>query len=237
MRQRLTTLVFLLPPSGLKNRLLRTLGHAVPASARVGINLVQRVDRFELGEGTVIHHFNWFRDLRLVKTGTGCRILLFNWFTGDSGFEPGMEQTARMRTLEMGDHSHIISQHYFDCGGGVVIGNQTWITGIRTTVLTHAFDPHNGGMILEPVVLQDRAVIATCCTMLPGTIVGEGALVAAGSTTWTGQEAKGGNLHGGVPARRLSAISIPGWVYDRARYQPEGSVVAPPHADPELRTE
>lgn len=237
MRRRLTTLVFLLPPSGLKNRLLRMLGHAVPDSARIGINLVQRVDRFEIGEGTVIHHFNWFRDLRLVRTGTGCRILLFNWFTGDSGYEPGMEPPEHARSLVMGDHSHIISQHYFDCGGGVLIGDQTWITGIRTTVLTHAFDPHNGGMLLQPVTLHDRSVLATCCTLLPGAVVGEGALVAAGSTLWTGQESKAAHLHGGVPARRLAAIDIPRWVYNRARYQPDGAVVAPPHAHPELRTE
>ncbi|KAB2812246.1 hypothetical protein F9L07_10605 [Pimelobacter simplex] len=77
MRQALTTLVFLLPPSRLKNRLLRRLGHVIPDTAVVGINLVRRVDRFELGEGSLIHHFNMFRDLRLVKMGIGCRIMLF----------------------------------------------------------------------------------------------------------------------------------------------------------------
>ena len=37
--------------------------------------------------------------------------------------------------------------------------------------------------------------------------------------------------------RGLSAITIPGWVHDRARYQPEGVVVASPDTHPELRTE
>ena len=94
VRQALTTLVFLLPPSKLKNRLLRRLGHVVPDTAVVGINLVRRVDRFELGEGALIHHFNMFRDLRLVKLGVGCRIMLFNQVVGDSGYEPGATQTA-----------------------------------------------------------------------------------------------------------------------------------------------
>jgi len=227
VRQALTTLVFLLPPSQLKNRLLRLLGHDVPATATVGICLVRRVDRFELGEGSLIHHFNLFRDLRLVKMGIGCRIMLFNQIVGDSGYEPGAAQTENLRTLRMGDDSHIISQHYLDCGGGIVLGDQTWVTGIRSTLLSHAFDPTNGGIILDPVTIGDRAVVATSCTMLPGTVIGEGALVAAGSTTWTGQEAKGAHLHGGVPARRLAPIDIPAHVYDRARYQGPRDVVAP----------
>ncbi|WP_182377807.1 hypothetical protein [Nocardioides sp. WS12] len=238
MRQALTTLVFLLPPSGIKNRLLRKLGHDVPDTAVVGICLVRRVDRFELGEGTLIHHFNLFRDLRLVKTGVGCRIMLFNQIVGDSGYEPGAVQTENLRTLRMGDDSHIISQHYLDCGGGVVLGDQSWVTGIRSTLLSHAFDPTNGGVILDPVTIGDRAVVATSCTMLPGTVVGEGALLAAGSTTWTGQEVKSGHLSGGVPARRLSVIDIPAHVYGRARYQRPGDVVGTPEPPTsELRSE
>lgn len=237
MRQALTTLVFLLPPSSLKIRLLNLLGHQIHPTATIGICLVRRVDRFEIGEGSLIHHFNWFRDLRLVRMGTGCRIMLFNQIVGDSGYEPGVEQAGDLRTLRMGDHSHVISQHYLDCGGGIILGSETWVTGIRSTLLSHAFDPNNGGVILEPVTIGDRAVIATSCTMLPGTVIGEGALVAAGSTTWTGQEAKGGHLHGGVPARRLAVIDIPRHVYGRARYQPAGGVVAPANPPSEWRSE
>lgn len=229
MRQALTTLVFLLPPSGLKIRLLNRLGHQIHPTAVIGICLVRRVERFEVGERSLIHHFNLFRDLRLVKLGEGCRIMLFNQVVGDSGYEPGAEQTENLRTLRLGDFSHIISQHYLDCGGGVLLGNETWVTGIRSTLLSHAFDPTNGGVILDPVTIGDRAVVATSCTMLPGTTIGEGALIAAGSTTWTGQEAKGGHLHGGVPARRLAAIDIPAHVYLRARHPGATGVVAPPN--------
>lgn len=229
VRQALTTLVFLLPPSALKNRLLNRLGHQIHPTATIGICLVRRVGRFEVGERSLIHHFNLFRDLRLVRMGDGCRIMLFNQVVGDSGYEPGIEQTDDLRTLRLGDYSHIISQHYLDCGGGIILGNESWVTGIRSTLISHAFDPNNGGVILDPIRIGDRAVIATSCTMLPGTVIGEGALVAAGSTTWTGQEAKGGHLHGGVPARRLAAIDIPAHVYLRARHPGATGVVAPPN--------
>jgi acetyltransferase-like isoleucine patch superfamily enzyme len=119
----------------------------------------------------------------------------------------------------MGEQSHIIGHHYLDCGGGVVMEDNTWLTGIRSTVLSHAFDPQDGQVLLEPVVLRKGAVVATSCTMLPGSILGEGALLAAGSSLWTRQEASAGHLHGGVPARRLSPITIAPEGYQRARYQ------------------
>ncbi len=220
MRQALTTLVFLLPPSALKIRLLNLLGHRVHATSRIGICFVQRVDHFDIAEGVLIGHFNMFRDLALVEMGFGARIMMFNQVLGDSGYEADAVDNGTMRTLRMGAHSHIISQHYLDCGGGVLMAENSWLTGIRSTLLTHAFDPHEGGVILEPVRLEAGAVVATSCTMLPGTVIGEGSLVAAGSTTWTRQEVASGSLAGGVPARRLSTMQISSWVYNRARYQP-----------------
>jgi acetyltransferase-like isoleucine patch superfamily enzyme len=208
-------LVFVLPPSSLKNRLLNLLGHDVHPSARVGICFAQHVDRFELAEGVVIGIWNAFRYLARVQMGRGSRIVMFNWILGGSGFEPGEDELGVRRTLRMGDQSHIISFHFLECGGGLLMEDRCWITGVRSTVMSHAFDPREGGLILQPVSLKEGAVVATNCTMLPGTTVGEGALLAAGSTTWTGQELQGGFLHGGVPARRLAPIEVPDSAYER----------------------
>jgi acetyltransferase-like isoleucine patch superfamily enzyme len=123
----------------------------------------------------------------------------------------------------MGQFSHVMSSHYLDCGAGVTIHDDAWITGIRSTVLTHAFDPENGGIRLNPIVLEKGSVVATSCTMLPGTVIGAGALLAAGSTTWTGQELVAEAVHGGVPARRLAPITMPESAYKHLRYVPKGS--------------
>lgn len=219
MRHALTTLVFLLPSSGLKIRLLNRLGHRVHPTAQVGICLVQRVDRFDLAEGVRIGNFNIFRFMALVQMGRGSRIVMFNWVLGGSGFEPDAEDTGSLRTLRMGDHCHIISMHYLDCGGGLLMADDTWITGLRSTVLTHAFDPRDGGVILAPVTIGSGSVVSTTCTMLPGTVIGEGSLLAAGSTTWTGQQVPEACLAGGVPARRLSPMTFSPAVYQRQRYQ------------------
>ncbi|MBW8751445.1 MAG: hypothetical protein JF565_08470 [Propionibacteriales bacterium] len=215
MRHHLTMLVFLLPASSLKNRLLNRLGHTVHPSARIGICLAQHVDRFELAEGVRIGNFNAFRYLARVQLGRGSRIVMFNWILGGSGFEPGEDELGVRRTLRMGDQSHIISFHFLECGGGLLMADRCWITGVRSTVLSHAFDPREGGLILQPVTLKEGAVVATNCTLLPGSVVGEGALLAAGSSVWTGQELQAAHLHGGVPARRLAPIEVPDSAYER----------------------
>jgi acetyltransferase-like isoleucine patch superfamily enzyme len=208
-------LVFLMPACGLKIRLLNRLGHRVHPTARIGICLVQSVERFEISEGVVIGNFNAFRFLKLVQLGKDARIVMFNWILGGSGFEPGAVDNGTLRTLRMGERAHIVSMHYLDCGGGLLMADQSWITGIRSTVLTHAFDPVNGGLILEPVTLERAAVISTNCTVLPGVTLGEGALLAAGSTAWTRQQVAAAHLHGGVPARRLTPITVEPSLYDR----------------------
>jgi acetyltransferase-like isoleucine patch superfamily enzyme len=218
VRHLLTKLVFLLPPSRLKNRLLNRLGHDIHPSVVIGICLVHQVDRFELAEGVQIGHFNSFGGMTLVRMGRKSRIVMFNTILGVSGLEPGKEDHPDRMTLRMGDNAHIISSHYLDCGGGLILADRSWITGVRSTVLTHAFDPRAGNVVLRPVTLAEGAVVATSCTMLPGTVIGEGALLAAGSTTWTGQEVQGGHLHGGTPARRISPIDIPDFAYDRLKH-------------------
>jgi acetyltransferase-like isoleucine patch superfamily enzyme len=212
-------LVFLLPASRLKNWLLNRLGHQIHPTARIGICLAQGVERFELAEGVHIGNFNAFRYLKLVQIGRGSRIRIFNWILGGSGFEPGAVDHGSLRTLRMGEDAHIISFHFLDCGGGLIMADHSWITGIRSTVLTHAFDPVNGGLILEPVTLEKAAAVSTNCILLPGVTIGEGALLAAGSTAWTRQQVAAAHLHGGVPARRLTPITIEASLYERRRYE------------------
>ncbi|TCJ30164.1 acyltransferase [Nocardioides jejuensis] len=215
MRHILTTLVFLLPFKGLKVRLLRLLGHDIHPTASIGINFVQRVEHFSLAEGARIGHFNVFRFMKRVEMGRGSRMALFNWVLGGAGFEGNLEENPHLRTLRMGEGSVVISFHYLDCGGGVLMEDNSWLTGIRSTVLSHAFDPKDGGVILEPVILEKRSAAATNCTLLPGAVLGEGALLAAGSTLWTRQKAAAQCLHGGVPARRLAPIDMPDSLYNR----------------------
>lgn len=218
MRALLTTLFFLLPSGSLKIRLLRLVGHDIHPQVRIGVCLVHKVDHFVLAEGANIGQFNVFRGLALVRMDRGAMIHQFNWITGDSGREEGPAENPIRRQLHMAEHAHVLSRHMLDCGGGVILEADTWMTGIRSTVFSHSFDPVNGGIMLEPVRLKRGSMVATSCTLLPGTTVGEGSLLAAGSTTWAKQTLRDGSLYGGCPARRLAPMQISDWVYQRNRY-------------------
>lgn len=208
----------------MKNRLLNRLGHSVHPKAQLGICLVRHVDRFDIAEGALIGHFNFFQQMALVELGYGAQIMLSNSILGYAGEHANDDvDLGELRTLRMAKFSHVMSNHYLDCGGGITLGENSWITGIRSTVLTHAFDPVAGGIHLAPVVLEEGAVVSTSCTILPGTVVGAGALVAAGSATWTGQKLAGKSMHGGVPARRLAPIAMSDKAYEHGRYIPDQS--------------
>lgn len=218
MRSLLTTLAFLLPLKRLKVRLLNLLGHQIHPTALIGINLVRNVQRFEMAEGAAIGHFNVIGGLRLVRMGYGARINYFNMIASGLTLDSGPDPRDVKGTLQMGPHSRIISWHQLDCSGGVVLGEECWMSGMRSTVLSHAFDPYEGGFVVEVVELKRRAVLGTNCTLLPGVTVGEGALLAAGSTAWTRQQLDDRSLYGGVKAQRLREIEQADYLFHFNRY-------------------
>jgi acetyltransferase-like isoleucine patch superfamily enzyme len=218
VRSLLTTLAFLLPFQGLKKRLLNLLGHDIHPGALIGITLVRNVGRFELAEGAVIGHFNVIGGLARVSLEYGARINPFNMIMSGYSGEAEYAHPELKASLIMRPHSRIISWHQFDCSGGVVLGEDAWVTGMRSTLLSHAFDPYEGGFILEPIHLERRAVLGTNCTVLPGVRVGEGSLLAAGSTAWTRQQLDAHSLYGGVKAVRLGPIEQDDYLFDYRRY-------------------
>ena len=73
------------------------------------------------------------------------------------------------------------------------------VVGYRSTILCHEYasDFYRTG----PVVIGKRATIGANCTLLPGVIVGDGAVVSAMSLV--NRDIPAGELWGGVPVRKL----------------------------------
>jgi acetyltransferase-like isoleucine patch superfamily enzyme len=214
----LTTLLFLLPPGRLKNRLLRMAGHDVHPTALIGYCFVRGVERFELAEGVRIGHGNVFRGIKLVRMGRGAMIHQFNWITGDSGFRPEQQDPEYGRKLLMATHAHIYSRHYVDCGGGIIMEENTWFTGVRSSIFTHSIDPETGTMLFKPVRVREGAMIAMCSTVLPGTTFGLGTFLAAGAVTKPNQTLDDRALYGGSPAKFVAPYKISETIRDWNRY-------------------
>lgn len=106
------------------------------------------------------------------------------------------------RGVRIGDHCIIGNDVFLDGRRGITIGENVNIGG-HVQVFTMEHDPqHVGfGATGAPVVIGDRAYVATRATVLPGVTIGEGAVVAAGAVVT--RDVPPFTIVGGVPARHI----------------------------------
>jgi len=136
--------------------------------------------------------------LRMMGAKIGKRVVYY----------PGVwVAVAPNNTLEIGDDVDLALDVLVTCGGGVTIGDRTLI-GYRTQILSsnHIVPPRpqrifSSGHESQPVIIGKDVWIGANCIILPGVIIGEGAVVAAGSVVTRSIEPW--HIVAGVPARTL----------------------------------
>ncbi|GLZ41873.1 hypothetical protein [Actinokineospora sp. NBRC 105648] len=205
LRSLLRTACWLLPPGGLKNRLLRALGHRVHPSARVGVCLLTGATDVSVGAGATIGHGNVFRGLRGLHIGADAIVGQFNWWSIAPSLELGGPESGHGVAV-LGDHAVLTNRHYLDISGGLRLAEFATLGGVRCTVLTHSVDLDSGKQTLAAVVLDHQAFISTNCVVMAGSHLTERAVLAAGSVTALGGRYAAHTLHGGVPAKVIRPI-------------------------------
>lgn len=115
------------------------------------------------------------------------------------------------RNLVVGDDVDFAKDVLVTTDGGVCIGNRVLI-GYRTQILSsnHAVPAKparifNAGHVKAPVEIGDDVWIGANCTILPGVVVGEGSIVAAGSVVT--RDVPPFTYVGGVPAKVIKERS------------------------------
>ena len=201
-----TQVVWLWPPSPLKNRVLSWLGASIGSNVRLAPCLVVRVAKVVVGDGVAVGWFNVFRDLPEVSLGDGVSIGQWNWFSASSEF------TGSQARLRVDRGGAITSRHYIDCSGGVHVGELASVAGHRTTILSHEIDLEVNRQITRPVTIGARSFISTNSLILSGSAVPPRCVVAAGAVV-TRQEYATGMLIAGVPARAVRPVT--GQFFDR----------------------
>ncbi|MDQ1584210.1 MAG: hypothetical protein QOF36_2264 [Microbacteriaceae bacterium] len=194
----LESLCWLLPPSKLKNRLLRRFGHVISAEANVGVVIVIGVGRFELGRGSTINYFNVFRGLSTVRMEDHAEVGSFNWVSADREFQSIDPEAG---TLFLGYCAKIGNRNYIDNSGTVVVREYGGIGGNRCLIQTHQPDYVNCRQAVGRVTVGHHSSVGSCAVMLKGAFLPDQSVLAANSTM-TGQssaERKSG-LYGGTPA-------------------------------------
>lgn len=112
------------------------------------------------------------------------------------------------KLLTIGEHTLVTGGLHVDLGAPVRIGN--WVRiGHDVTLLTidHALGAsflRAGTSSFHEIVIEDGSWIASRCTLLPGVVIGRGAIVAAGAVVTRSVLAN--TLVGGVPARVIREL-------------------------------
>jgi acetyltransferase-like isoleucine patch superfamily enzyme len=119
----------------------------------------------------------------------------------------GFEVRAARR-LSIGARSSIGNGAILDARAGITIGSDVNLsTGVHIWTGQHDWRDADFGYDGRPVVIGDHAWVSTRVTVLPGTIIGEGAVVAAGAVV--SGEVLPYTVVGGVPAKQIAERPSP----------------------------
>lgn len=204
-------LVWLLPPSAVKNSLVRALGSTVGRDVRLGPNLVLGPVRFALADGASIGSFNVFRALREVRLDTDAYIGNLNQITAVPAYrahDPGFG------LLHLSPGAGMTNRHYVDCSGRFVVGTFSMIAGVRSVFQTHELDLAENRARAGDIIVGERCFTGTGVQMLQNSYLPDRSLLASGSTrirTAAGDPA--GQLYAGTPAQARKDIT--GWAWFR----------------------
>lgn len=211
MRTTATASLGLLPPSRLKNFLLRRIGHEVSSNARIGPVLLIHVENLRMIGEARIGPFNVFRDLSLVELGENSTIGQWNWFSA----APAISKSAEGGSIRIGNESAITSRHYFDCSGGISIGNFTTFAGVRSTVISHGIDWRANRQKVQSVSIGHYAIVGSNCAITPGSKIPDQSVVGMGSSV-SGQSIAYRSLSFS-PRAEIKKTGITGKYFSRAR--------------------
>jgi acetyltransferase-like isoleucine patch superfamily enzyme len=220
----LQVLIWLLPPSRLKNRILCSFGHVIAPTARVGPTIVLDVGRLEIGDHARLGLLNVFRGLSTVRLDAYAAVESWNWISAHPAFQQIDPQAV---TLLLGYGAKIGSRNYLDCSGTIAARPYCHIGGNRCVLQTHQpdflHDRQTGGRI----TVGHHSMVSSCAVMLKGAYLPDRSLLGANSTMTAavGHDRRQG-LYAGSPA--VWKRETHGEWFDRTTHMMTGHVVDGP---------
>jgi acetyltransferase-like isoleucine patch superfamily enzyme len=105
--------------------------------------------------------------------------------------------------LIVGKNFHVNRNSYLDTNSQISIGDHVTIS-LNCAILTVSHSGRNHEVdLFEPVVIKSHCLIYANCTILPGAVLEEGVVLAAGSVLRGVTEPW--SIYAGVPAKRVKA--------------------------------
>ena len=93
---------------------------------------------------------------------------------------------------------HLVDPQFIRIGDEAIIGQDSVVTAHTIT---------SGQLILDPVVIGNRATVGVNVVIMSGVKIGEDSVIAAGAVLPPGTVVPVGELWGGIPARKLKDVA------------------------------
>jgi acetyltransferase-like isoleucine patch superfamily enzyme len=203
-------------PSVVKLPIYRLVfGFKIARGARIGVSVLD-VDGLELGPGARIGHGNLLTGTNHVRLDEGAEIGFLNILRGGAAVHLQPYSTVlRFNVLnsipdndaagptdpriELGPGAYVVSGHRLDFTDRISLGRNVIVAGRNSSFWTH------NRQATRPIEIGDFCYVGSEVRVAPGSSLGPGAILGMGAVL-TG-EAAGGQLHGGVPAKPIRALT------------------------------
>lgn len=181
-------------------------GYEISKSARIGFSIIT-AKKIKMNDNSSIGHFTICKSIDRLEIGENSGIGNRNFITGFSISSPAVTEHGhfshipnRKCELIIGKHVGITSRHYFDCNGGIYIGDFCQIAGFETAFLTHSIDLKNNRQDAAPIHIGAYSFIGTRVTFIKGSAIPSYSIVGA-CTLVNKVFDREYSLYGGVPCK------------------------------------
>lgn len=145
----------------------------------------------------LLGHFpsQWFRKFVLRN--------LFGVEIAPSAVLYGGFEIRSPRKLKIGANTVIGHRVTLDARGGLTLGKNVNLSSeVMIWTAQHDYRDPQFGTVFKPVAIGDYAWLGPRCIVLPGVMIGEGAVVAAGAVV--SKDVEPYTVVGGVPAKKIA---------------------------------
>ncbi|HMT06096.1 MAG TPA: hypothetical protein PKD76_11190 [Solirubrobacterales bacterium] len=199
MLKAILTVTLIVFPWPLRRRMLNALfGYQIDSTARIGFSLVCP-EKLIMEPFSRIGHFNYIRSLDEVIMEEGSIISGFNWASVNLREEVVAPRRAPTPRLVLRRYAGITARHYLDCSDEIEIGEFALVAGMRSLLMTHHLNIHEGHQTCAPIKIGAYCFVSTSCTLLGGAELPHHSVLAAGSVLIE-NPGTGYRLYAGVPA-------------------------------------
>lgn len=199
-------------PWRIRKYLLKKFCHfELSDNVKIGFSIIL-ARKVILKDNARIGHLNFVKSIDCLQLNENSKIGSRNWITGFSVKDKTVIKKSHFSHIEdrqcvliLGKQSSVTSRHYFDCNGGIYIGNYCTIAGFETAFLTHSIDLKNNRQDALPIIIGDYTFVGTRCTILKGSKLPSYSVLGACSLLNKQYENSYG-LYAGIPARYIKSL-------------------------------